>query len=154
VGNTNYAQVSDLELRYTARDLIELTDPNATTLNPTLLQQALNDAAAEIDGYLESRLTLPLSDPPQILTLLCCTIAIYDMQTLRPLRDLEDARKRYDDAIRKLEKFAKGELTLGLTVGGVEPQSAQQTVSVQPSPVANVSPLQGNVFTRGSLSSY
>jgi len=46
---------------------------------------------------------------------------------------MEDARKRYDDAIRKLEKIARGELTLGLSAGGAEPDIAQ-TVETEQGP--------------------
>ncbi len=99
-----YAQPSDMIARYPNRDLVQLTneDPTQSIVNQTVLQQALADASAEIDGYLESRFTLPLTDPPAVLARLTCDIAMYRLQALRPLHDLEEARRRYDDALAVL----------------------------------------------------
>jgi phage gp36-like protein len=114
-------------------------------VNDTPITQALADASAEIDGYIEGRFTLPLTDPPAVLNRLATDIAMYRLQSLRPLHDLEDARKRYDDAVAMLTKVAAGELTLGLSEDGVEPPLAD-----------NVETVRGpnRVFTRGKLRGY
>jgi phage gp36-like protein len=119
--------------RYPSRDLVQLTneDPTATTVNATPITQALADASAEIDGYIEGRFTLPLADPPAVLNRLTTDIAMYRMQSLRPLHDLEDARKRYEDAVAMLIKVAAGELTLGLSADGQEPPIAAVEENVQ-----------------------
>src|SRR5580693_4363827 len=123
----SYAQPADIINRYPNRDLVQLTneDPTATTVNVDAMQVFLDDASAEMDTYLEARLELPLqtSDTPARLVNLCIVIAMYLMQSLRPLHDLEDVRKRYDDAIAVLKQFKDGKLTLGLSVTGVEPQN-------------------------------
>ena len=118
-----YAQPSDMIARYPNRDLVQLTneDPTQTVVNQTVLQQALADASAEIDGYLESRFTLPLSDPPVVLARLACDIAMYRLQALRPLHDLAEARQRYEDAVAVLLHVADGTLTLGLAPDNQEP---------------------------------
>ena len=118
----SYATPTDIINRYPNRDLVQLTneDPTITTVNTTVLQQALNDASAEIDGYLGGRFTLPLTDPPAVLSRLASDVAIYRLQALRPLHDLADARRRYDDAIAMLTKVASGELTLGIALDGHE----------------------------------
>ena len=92
----SYATVQDVINRYPNRDLVQLTneDPAATTVNDAPITQALADASAEIDGYIEGRFTLPLADPPAVLNRLTTDIAMYRMQSLRPLHDLEDARTR------------------------------------------------------------
>src|SRR5260370_13852886 len=97
--------------RYHNRDLVQLTneDPPATTINSTPIPQALADASAEIDGYIEGRFALPLTDPPAVLNRLTTDIAMYRMQSLRPRHDLEDARNRYEDAIRLLTNVAADE---------------------------------------------
>jgi phage gp36-like protein len=112
--------------RYPNRDLVQLTneDPSATTVNTAPIAQALDDASAEIDSYLEARFALPLGDPPAVLTRLCTDIAMYRLQVLRPLHDLDDARRRYDDAIAMLTMVAAGELTLGLAADNQEPAPA------------------------------
>jgi phage gp36-like protein len=87
-----YAQPSDMIARYPNRDLVQLTneDPTQQVVDDSVLQQALADASAEIDGYLESRFTLPLSDAPAVLARLTCDIAMYRLQALRPLHDLAE----------------------------------------------------------------
>jgi phage gp36-like protein len=142
----SYATAQDMINRYPNRDLVQLTneDPTATTVNDVPITQALADASAEIDGYIEGRFALPLIDPPAVLNRLTTDIAMYRMQSLRPLHDLEDARKRYEDAVSMLAKVAAGELTLGLAADGDEPQLAGAVEAVQgPDRVFNRRKLKG-----------
>jgi phage gp36-like protein len=129
----SYASPQDMINRYPNRDLVQLTneDPTATTVNTTWLQQALDDSSAEIDGYIEARFALPLGDPPAVLNRLCTDIAMYRLQALRPLNDLADARRRYDDATALLAKVAAGELTLGLAPDGKEPPVATDAEALE-----------------------
>jgi len=141
--------------RYPNRDLVQITneDPAAQTVNTVFVQQFLDDASVEIDGYLESRFTLPLTDAPPRLKQLCCEIAMYKMQSLRPLHDLEDARKRYEDAIEVLQEVRDGKLTLGLTADNLEPSSASPSVLTE----AGGDPtgaLPQRVFDRGTLKGF
>jgi phage gp36-like protein len=133
--------------RYPNRDLVQLTneDPAATTVNAAPITLALADASAEIDGYIEARFTLPLSDAPAVLNRLATDIAMYRLQTLRPLHDLQDARQRYEDAVAMLAKVASGALTLGIAADGQEPQVAGAVETVQG---------PDRVFNRGNLKGY
>jgi phage gp36-like protein len=149
----SYAQPADIISRYPNRDLVQLTneDPAATTVNVAALQIFLNDASSEIDSYIEGRLELPLQDndvAARLLTL-CIAIAMYLMQSLRPLHDLEDVRKRYEDAIKVLTLFKNGEITLGLSASGAEPQSQPDDAVV----VAGGG-FKERVFSRGKLRGY
>jgi len=123
----SYATPQDVINRYPNRDLVQLTneDPTITTINTAVLQQALDDASAEIDGYLAGRFTLPLTDVPEVLNRLACDVAIYRLQSLRPIHDLADARRRYDDALAMLTRVASGEMTLGIGADGNETAIAQ-----------------------------
>ncbi len=143
----SYATAQDVINRYPNRDLVQLTneDPTAMTVNTAPITQALTDASAEIDGYIEGRFALPLADPPAVLNRLATDIAMYRMQTLRPLHDIEDARQRYEDAVAMLGKVAAGELTLGLATDGKEPPVAGAVESVQG---------PERVFNRGNLKGY
>jgi phage gp36-like protein len=132
--------------RYPNRDLVQLTneDPAATTVNQAPISLALADASSEIDGYIEARFQLPLADPPPVLNRLATDIAMYRLQSLRPLHDLQDARQRYEDAVATLEKVAAGELTLGIAADGKEPQVAGAVETVQgPDRVFNRDRLKG-----------
>ncbi len=62
-------------------------------------------------------LRLPLTDVPEVLHRLACDVAIYRLQSLRPIHDLADARRRYDDAIAMLTKVANGAMTSGYRRG-------------------------------------
>lgn len=143
----SYAQPGDLVARYSNRDLVQLTneDPTATAVNSAALQRALDDASAEIDSYIEGRFTLPLADPPAVLSRLACDIAMYRLQVLRPLHDLADARKRYDDAIAMLAKVSDGTLTLGLSPDNEEPPVAGSAETVSG---------PRRVFSRDTLKGY
>lgn len=110
--------------RYPNRDLVQLTneDPTQTSINATVIDQALADASAEIDGYLDGRFALPLTDAPTVLNRLACDVAMYRLQSLRPIHDMADARQRYEDAVQLLVRVARGEVTLGLTADNLEPK--------------------------------
>lgn len=140
----SYATAQDIMNRYSNQDLVQLTneDPAATTINTTVLQQALDDASAEIDGYLGARFVLPLTDPPIVLNRVAADIAMYRVQSLRPIHDLADARRRYDDAITMLTRVASGELTLGIAADGRE-TTASSEQSEGPARVFNRNTLKG-----------
>ena len=150
-----YAAPSDMIARYPNRDLVQLTneDPTQTTVNQTVLQQALADASAEIDGYLESRFALPLTDPPAVLNRLACDVAMYRLQALRPLHDLAEARRRYDDALTLLLRVADGTVTLGLAPDNQEPGEAAGAV-VTDAGGDSAGTLPRRVFSRGNLKGF
>jgi phage gp36-like protein len=151
----SYASPNDLIVRYSNRDLVQLSneDPTQTTINTSTLQQALDDASAEIDGYIEGRFALPLIDPPTVLDRLTCDVAMYRLQSLRPLHDLEDARRRYEDAVELLMRVARGEVTLGLAADDAEPPAAQGSVVTQAGGDRS-GELPSRIFDRGSLKGY
>jgi phage gp36-like protein len=93
--------------------LTNLDTPMATAINPVPLSRALTDAAALIDSYIGRRYLLPLSVTPQVLIPYALDIARYRLDRIR---DREDVRKRYEDAIKWLEMVAKGTLDLGTDV--------------------------------------
>ncbi len=144
-----YAAVADMEARYPNRDLVQLTNDDTTqiTVDAAVIAQALADASAEIDGYLAARFALPLADPPAVLNRVACDIAMYRLQALRPLHDIIEARDRYLDAIKMLEKVADGKLTLGLSADNLEPPAASGETVLQGPQDAT----QAKVFTRDRL---
>jgi len=150
-----YAEPSDMIARYPNRDLVQLTneDPTQQVVDDSVLQQALADASAEIDGYLESRFTLPLSDSPAVLARLTCDIAMYRLQALRPLHDLAEARRRYEDAVAVLVRVADGTLTLGLAPDNQEPGEAAGSV-VTEAGGDTAGSLPRRVFSRGNLKGF
>jgi phage gp36-like protein len=111
-----YGTATEFEEAFGVPETVMLTNldtPNATAVNPVPLTRALTDAAALIDSYIGRRYLLPLSVTPQVLIPYALDIARYRLDRIR---DREDVRKRYEDAIEWLKLVAKGTLDLGTDV--------------------------------------
>jgi len=111
-----YCIAQDLIDRFGESELISLTDRNGfDVIDNDVLSQAINDASAEMDGYLGGRYQLPLDIVPPVLKALCCNVArykLYDQQAS------EQVDKRYDAAIKFLFSVSKGEISLGVDATG------------------------------------
>lgn len=129
-----YATPADMITRYSPDALLQVTDPEGEALHEEVLSAALADAADEIDGYLAARYTLPLAQRPKVLTLLSCSIAMYRLLSLRTLGDVEDARKRYEDAIAFLRDVANGKIGLGVSETGLAPPTSPGGVAIHTTP--------------------
>jgi phage gp36-like protein len=102
--------------RFGGTEMTEVTtvpaDPDATEPDTAKLGQALADAAAEIDVYVGAQYTLPLPSVPEVLKRICCDVARYRLwEDKAP----DEIRKRYEDAIRLLDRIAKGTASLGFS---------------------------------------
>lgn len=121
-----YATPDDLEARYGADELVQLTDRvGAGVPDADVVARALADADAEIDGYLASRYSLPLEHTPTMLARIACDIARY---RLWEDRASDEVRRRYEDARRVLEAIARGVVSLGMS----ETQAAPALAEVRP----------------------
>lgn len=111
-----YLTAAELAARYGQDRLIDLTDRDGDGLaDDPMIAQALADASAEIDGYLAARYRLPLPTVPAMLARIAGDIAIYRLLSLRRMGDIEDARRRYEDARKLLEAISRGTVSLGLS---------------------------------------
>ncbi|HNX76101.1 MAG TPA: DUF1320 domain-containing protein [Candidatus Rifleibacterium sp.] len=109
-----YAVVQDMIDRFGAAELTQLTDradPPAGTYDSDAIEQALNDAEAEIDAYLLARYALPLTTVPTNLTRIACDMARY--QLFGP-SITDEVTKRYGDAVAFLKSVSRGETVLGI----------------------------------------
>lgn len=73
-----YATAADLQDRLGEARLVQLTDlqsPPLGLVDMTVVQKALDDADAEIDGYLVGRYVLPLATVPAVLRVHAITLA-------------------------------------------------------------------------------
>lgn len=109
-----YATAQDMIDRFGERPLAEVTTDVGDTPDTAKLDLALSDASNLIDGYLQARYALPLNAVPAQLQLHACNIAFYQLLAARPTGDIEDVRKRYDDALAYLLKVSMGKISLGL----------------------------------------
>lgn len=117
-----YASQAELEERYGEPMLILLTDradPPANAIDTAVVARALNDADAEIDGYVRGRYQLPFATTPDGVRDLALAIAIYKLH-----RDTssDKVRQDYEDAVSRLKLIALG--TIRLDVAGAEPPAA------------------------------
>ena len=110
-----YCAEADLIARFGATELLQLTDPEITgAVNLTVLAQAISDADALINSYLNNY--LPLATTPTNLVRLACIITRYYLYgMLVPDRVKAD----YDDAVRFLTKVAEGKISLAPDSNGV-----------------------------------
>lgn len=108
-----YATRQDMIDRFGEEEIQLLTDRDgsAGAIVDSVLDQMLADAAAEIDGYIGGRYSLPLATVPDVLVRLCCDSARY---LLHDDRAPEQLKVRYDAAIKFLTKLGNGELSLGV----------------------------------------
>lgn len=108
-----YCTQQDLIARGWENDLIARTDKDfGGFINDVILNQAIADADATIDVYLQTRYQLPLTQPVVILSRIACDLVhFYLFDDAEPTEIVE---KRYDVAIRQLEQIAKGAIVLPL----------------------------------------
>ncbi|WP_271311881.1 gp436 family protein [Yersinia intermedia] len=119
----SYASLTDIYSRYSAGSLHTLVDTKIDNWGDLdeaelaiergrLIQIALDDAAATIDGYIDSRATLPLKTVPQVLVRVACVLARF---ALEDGAATDKATKDSEDVLRLLEKVAAGDISLGLS---------------------------------------
>ncbi|WP_036204735.1 phage protein Gp36 family protein [Marinobacter sp. MCTG268] len=117
----SYASQADLVERFGERELVNLTDRSGTgSIDSSVLTVALEDASAEIDGYLAARYQLPLTSVPTVLVRVCADIARYFLHDDNQ-GDVVEAR--YKSAVALLKQLASGQVSLGLSDSGESPES-------------------------------
>ncbi|WP_085299254.1 gp436 family protein [Cognaticolwellia mytili] len=137
-----YCHKQALINQFGQQDLIDLTDRNSMgQINDEVLERAIKDASAEMDGYIGSRYQLPLSHVPEILLSIACDITIYRLYVNSPS---DSVVTRYNNQIKFLKSVAKGEVTLGISTEGTQATSTD-FAEVQSA---------GSVFSRNNSSSF
>ena len=108
-----YAVQQDLVDRFGDAELKQLTDRvNGTTIDAAVVAAALADADAEVDSYLITRYTLPLTAVPDVLKLTACNIARYRLYASQSVEASETVRNNYKDAVAWLRDVAAGRANL------------------------------------------
>lgn len=108
---TAYALPADMLARYPLTELIQRTDPTASTPDALMLNHALGQAAGLIDRHLSPRYSLPLAVVPHALTDAACAIARWHLYDYEPP---EMVQRLFDDAISWLRRLESGSTTLPL----------------------------------------
>lgn len=122
-----YATQQDLIDRFGEDELIQLTDRDGDgAIDADVMDTALTDADAEIDGYLATKYQLPLATVPGVITQLACDVARY---RLYDEHATEQVRNRYKDAVAFLTRLSRGEVSLGLATPPASSSGEVQTTS-------------------------
>jgi phage gp36-like protein len=117
-----YATQAQLTDRYGARTLIALTDRAEVATGAivtAVVDRALADTDAQIDGHLAARYALPLTATPALIADIAQVIAIWKLHPYDPDPKI---RRDYDDALRALRDIADGRVKLDLA--GAEPEGS------------------------------
>ena len=103
-----YATRNDLEARFGEGEIQGL-ESMQTVANS--IEEALQDAAEEIDSYIAVRYVLPLPNTPSTLKRIACNIARYRLYFQQPSEEIEN---RYKAEIDFLKRIADGKATLNI----------------------------------------
>ena len=107
---------ADLEKRYPAAKLAELADLDGDgQADDGVIEAACDDVDDVVGGYLQGRYSWPMDPMPPVLRVYGSDLAVYSLFAGHGV-DADSADKvvvdRYKDAIRYLEKVARGEIAL------------------------------------------
>lgn len=109
-----------------------------------IINVAIGDADAEIDGYLAKRYTVPLSSVPKVINKFSKDIAVYNLFSRIGIDEGTDQKtylNRYNAAIKFLTFVAEGKVALGVETD--DPVKAAATAfSVRSNP---------RIFSRGQM---
>lgn len=141
-----YATAQDIYSRYSKTAINQLADSKIDVDDATgeqlqtseqIINNAILDASAAIDGYISGRITLPVDKVPAVLVRAACVLTYYN---LADGVATEKAEKDKDDVIRFLEKVAAGQISLGLTIDNSKLDEAGDVAIITSS---------GSVWARG-----
>src|SRR5687768_14705793 len=105
--------------RFGEAELVELTNrAGGAAIDDAVLNRALGDADAEINGHLAAKYTLPLAVVPAVLEPIACDIARFYLYEDRPT---EQVAERYKMRVRFLEGVGKGTVNLGVDAANQAP---------------------------------
>jgi phage gp36-like protein len=129
-----YATLDQMLARFDrpdSQELSRLTAGSGGVRDDARIEAALAEASGQMDLYLGTRNTLPLSgliaSQADDLARIACDIARYRLWADRAS---EEVRARYDDGIRVLEQIASGRIVLDLATATAT--AAKATASAGP----------------------
>lgn len=131
-----YATEADLVARFGE----EIGSLKLMVSSPTFVDDAIQDAAEEINGHIGGRYPLPLPNVPSNLKRMACDIARYRLYFERPT---EEVRKRYEDAIAFLKRVADNKAHLQIQL-----PETNVIVDDQPKNKPSTTPI-GTTYTGG-----
>lgn len=142
-----YATQADIVEAY-SEDALYVADRDGDGVaDVDAVNAALKRGSVEIDSYISVRYALPLDEAPELLKGHCIDIALYRLASTRNAVS-EEHRQRYDDAIKTLEKIARGHANLPINFPSDE-EGAEAAMSAGPRPIVVSGPER--LFSRDKL---
>lgn len=146
-----YCALDDLKGRLSEDKILQLADfENTGDIGSEdvvkRINDAINDAGAEIDGYCMGRYQVPFNPVPDIIKKLAIDISLYNLFSLRGFdEDSPDKviADRYKSAVKTLENLSRGIVTIG------QPEPPVTDSVNRPSVTG-----PDRVFTRDKMSGY
>src|SRR5690554_3975810 len=136
-----YCNLADMKSRFGDAEMLRIADRDRDkAIDTDVVDVALADASDEIDAYLSSRYTVPMSPAPDLLKRLCADIARYRLYDERPLEEVEN---RYKQAVTTLRDIANGRASLKDLNASSVSGSAVDAIKGEADRVFTVSTLQG-----------
>ncbi|KQZ14306.1 hypothetical protein ASD44_09645 [Mesorhizobium sp. Root554] len=117
-----YCTLAQLTDRYSERMLLDISDRGdapVEAVDVALIDRAIADADALIDGYLKVRYALPLASVPRLVTDLSLRISIYYAHAHVAA---DKIKADYEAALRTLRDISTG--MIRLDIEGVEPAAS------------------------------
>ena len=107
--------LAELRQRLGADDISRLADrDDGAGEDPDAIESSLQDAQAEVLGYVRMVTPAPVPEPaPAVFKRLCATIAHYNLYR-RNIPEDHPVYLAYRDAVRELQAIAKGQIALPL----------------------------------------
>lgn len=119
-----YSTVDEVKSMVDEGAMIYLTDDNGSgEIDESKIDNAINDADSEINGYLQKRYPLPLPSIPKVINKLSKDITLYNLFSRRGIdKDKNDdtVLQRYKNAVKFLENLSKGVVELGIAARQVK----------------------------------
>ena len=111
-----YCTLTDLKKQLPESELIRLTDDAAAGVVDTdVVAEAIEGAESEVNTWIGSRVKLPITGAvPSIVTEIAAVLAIERLFARQSFELSNSWKQRIESSRRLLEKFAKGEVTLGV----------------------------------------
>jgi len=121
-----YCVLDDVKTHLPKEIIIQLTDDanpgKGGEINKKIVDGAIKESSALIDSLIGGRHSLPLPSTPPVLKSICVDLTIYNLHERRlSLDDNPGMRKRYDNAMKLLNKIADGEISLGVPLSADSP---------------------------------
>jgi len=121
-----YCTLDDIKTHMPSERIVELSDDKNPgpdgTIGRKIVEGAIKESAVLINSMIGGRYSLPLPNTPPILKNICIDLSVYNLYERRTaLDDNPGLRKRYDNAMKLLNKIADGEILLGVPVSAESP---------------------------------